>query len=551
MLLKDDKQRLKDTLQLLPENPGVYQYLDEAGNVIYVGKAKVLKRRVAQYFDKDVTGKTKVLVNHIANVETIIVRTEMDALLLENNLIKKYKPRYNIMLKDDKSYPWLCIKKETFPRIFKTRQLKDDGSEYYGPYPSVRVLHTLLELIGEVYPLRTCNNKLSAENIKKKKFKPCLKYHLGKCKAPCIGLQSEEDYQNDINDIRHIISGHISLVIKSLEKEMYDFSEKMEFEKAQLVKNKIDLVRQYKSKSLIVSAHANDYDVFTLSTNNNITFVNYLKIVEGSIVQVHTMEMKKVLDEDDDYMLTMAVSEMRNGHNSEAGEIIVPFEPSIKIEGVKYTVPKSGDKKQLLELSEQNLKFYVMDRQKKLDLVDPERHKTRILTRMMEDLHLSTMPHRIECFDNSNIQGTNPVAAMSCFIDAKPAKKEYRHFNIKTVVGPDDYASMREIITRRYTRVMDENLELADLIVIDGGKGQLNAAVESLKELGLYGKTAVIGIAKRLEEIYFPGDDIPLYLNKNSETLKIIQQIRDEAHRFGITHHRNKRSKEFLKNNKK
>lgn len=547
MLLKDDKQRLSNTLKLLPECPGVYQYFDEEGTVIYVGKAKVLKRRVSQYFDKDISGKTKVLVSKIADVKTIVVNSEVDALLLENNLIKKYQPRYNIRLKDDKSYPWICIKKEPFPRVVKTRNKSEDGSEYFGPYASVRVLRTVLDLITKVYPLRSCSSNLSAENIRKKKVKLCLKYHIGKCKGPCQGLQSEEEYDTTIANVRHIISGNISVVIKDLETRMYEYSDTMQYEKAQEMKEKIDLIKNYQSKSTVLSAKMHNYDVFSIATDNKISFINYIKIVEGAVVQVHTIEMKKILDETDDDMLLMTIADMREKHHSTATEIIVPFEPSIEIPGAKYIVPKAGDKKQLLNLSERNLKYYIMDRQKKLDLVDPDRHKTRILNQMKEDLRMSVEPHRIECFDNSNLQGTNPVASMSCFIDCKPAKKEYRHFNIKTVVGADDFASMREIITRRYTRVLNENLEMPDLIVIDGGKGQLSAALESLDELGLRGKVAIIGIAKRLEEIYFPGDQYPLYLSKDSETLKIIQQIRDEAHRFGITHHRNKRSKSQLK----
>ena len=547
MLLKDDKQRLSNTLKLLPECPGVYQYFDEEGTVIYVGKAKVLKRRVSQYFDKDISGKTKVLVSKIADVKTIVVNSEVDALLLENNLIKKYQPRYNIRLKDDKSYPWICIKKESFPRVVKTRNKSEDGSEYFGPYASVRVLRTVLDLITKVYPLRSCSSNLSAENIRKKKVKLCLKYHIGKCKGPCQGLQSEEEYDTTIANVRHIISGNISVVIKDLETRMYEYSDTMQYEKAQEMKEKIDLIRNYQSKSTVLSAKMHDYDVFSIATDNKISFINYIKIVEGDVVQDHTIEMKKKLDETDDDMLLMTIADMREKHHSTATEIIVPFEPSIEIPGAKYIVPKAGDKKQLLNLSERNLKYYIMDRQKKLDLIDPDRHKTRILNQMKEDLRMSVEPHRIECFDNSNLQGTNPVASMSCFIDCKPAKKEYRHFNIKTVVGADDFASMREIITRRYTRVLNENLEMPDLIVIDGGKGQLSAALESLDELGLHGKVAIIGIAKRLEEIYFPGDQYPLYLSKDSETLKIIQQIRDEAHRFGITHHRNRRSKSQLK----
>lgn len=547
MLIKDDKSRLTNTLKSLPDCPGVYMYIDEDEKVIYVGKAKSLKKRVAQYFDKDVSGKTKVLVGKISDVKTVVVETEIDALLLENNLIKKYQPRYNILLKDDKTYPWICIKKEPFPRIFKTRNKEDDNSEYYGPYPSIGVLRTILDLISKVYQLRTCKYNLSYDNIRKKKVKLCLKYHIGKCKGPCQGLQAETDYNATIENVRHIIAGNISVVVKDLERQMIDFAKELRFEEAQEMKEKVEMLRNYQSKSLIISAKQHDYDIFTITTEGKVTFVNYVKIVEGAVVQVHTIEMKAVLDETDDYMLTRAIAELRIKHNSVANVIIVPFVPSIEIPGAKYVVPKLGEKKQLLDLSERNLRFYIADRQRKLDLVDPERHKTRILATMKDDLRMAVEPRRIECFDNSNLQGTNPVSSMSCFIDCKPAKREYRHFNIKTVAGPNDFASMEEVIKRRYTRVLNENLEMPDLIVIDGGKGQLSAALKSLGELDLIGKVAIIGIAKRLEEIYFPGDDIPLYLNKNSETLKVIQQLRDEAHRFGITHHRNKRSKNQLK----
>ena len=547
MLLKDDRQRLSNTLKLLPECPGVYQYFDKEGNIIYIGKAKVLKRRVSQYFDKEISGKTKVLVSKIVDVKTIIVKSEIDALLLENNLIKKYQPRYNILLKDDKTYPWICIKNEPFPRVIKTRTKINDGSEYFGPYALVKVLHTAMELITNIYPLRTCKNNLSYEKIKKNKIKLCLQYHIGKCKGPCQGLQSAEEYAATITNVRNLISGKLSLVIRDLEDNMMKYAHALEFEKAQEIKEKIELIHIYQSKSLILSAKMNDYDVFSLTTQEDITFVNYIKIIEGAIVQVHTLEMKNVIEETDDDILLLAISEMREKHSSTAKEIIVPFEPSIEIPEVKYIVPKSGDKKELLDLSERNLRYYILDRQRKLDLIDPERHSTRILNTMKDDLHLNEEPHRIECFDNSNLQGTNPVASMSCFIDCKPAKKEYRHFNIKTVVGPDDYASMEEVIKRRYTRVLNEGLDMPQLIIVDGGKGQLHSAMNSLEELGLAHKVAIIGIAKKLEEIYFPGDEIPLYLNKNSETLKIIQQLRDEAHRFGITHHRNKRSKNFLK----
>lgn len=547
MLFKNNINAVNDTLKVLPDSPGVYMYFDEAGMIIYVGKAKSLKKRVAQYFNKDVSGKTKVMVGKIADLKTIVVNTEADALLLENNLIKEHKPRYNILLKDDKTYPWLCIKNENFPRVFKTRNKVDDGSEYFGPYASVRILNTLIDLIAKIYPLRTCRHALTDDNIKKRKYSLCLKYHINRCLGPCVGLQSAEDYNVALKHVRDIITGKLSTVIKNLEIDMYAFADKLEFEKAQIVKEKIELLRQYKSKSLVTSTIVGDVDVFSIASDDTMAFVNYMKIVEGSLVHVNTIEIKKIIDEQSDDLLMTAISELRMRYNSESEMIIVPFMPSIQNENVKYIVPKTGDKKHLLELSERNLRFYILEREKRKDLVDPERHTKRILNTMMHDLRMPVEPRRIECFDNSNLQGTEPVAAMVCFIDAKPAKREYRHFNIKTVVGPDDFASMEEVIFRRYKRVLDEGLELPQLIIVDGGKGQLSSALKSLEALGLDKKITVIGIAKRLEELYYPGDSLPMYLNKNSETLKIIQQLRDEAHRFGITHHRNRRSKAMLK----
>ena len=546
-MFKNNINAVNDTLKVLPDSPGVYMYFDEAGMIIYVGKAKSLKKRVAQYFNKDVSGKTKVMVGKIADLKTIVVNTEADALLLENNLIKEHKPRYNILLKDDKTYPWLCIKNENFPRVFKTRNKVDDGSEYFGPYASVRILNTLIDLIAKIYPLRTCRHALTDDNIKKRKYSLCLKYHINRCLGPCVGLQSAEDYNVALKHVRDIITGKLSTVIKNLEIDMYAFADKLEFEKAQIVKEKIELLRQYKSKSLVTSTIVGDVDVFSIASDDTMAFVNYMKIVEGSLVHVNTIEIKKIIDEQSDDLLMTAISELRMRYNSESEMIIVPFMPSIQNENVKYIVPKTGDKKHLLELSERNLRFYILEREKRKDLVDPERHTKRILNTMMHDLRMPVEPRRIECFDNSNLQGTEPVAAMVCFIDAKPAKREYRHFNIKTVVGPDDFASMEEVIFRRYKRVLDEGLELPQLIIVDGGKGQLSSALKSLEALGLDKKITVIGIAKRLEELYYPGDSLPMYLNKNSETLKIIQQLRDEAHRFGITHHRNRRSKAMLK----
>ncbi len=546
MKLKDNPQELKRILKTLPNSPGVYMYSDEDGEIIYIGKAKSIKKRVQQYFNKDITGKTKVLVSKISTIRTIVVNTELDALLLENNLIKEHQPRYNIMLKDDKTYPWLCIKNEPFPRIVKTRNKVDDGSEYFGPYAYVKMLNTILETIGKIYPLRTCRYQLTEKNIKNKKFNVCLKYHIKKCAGPCVGLQSKEEYDENIKQIRSIIMGHISPVKKLMEEKMMKYADELKFEEAQEIKEKIEVLNSYQSKSSVLSKNNLNLDVFSLTLKNNFYFVNYMKVVEGALIHVHTIEIKNVMDETEDYILTMIIPEMRSKYLSDAKEIIVPFLPSIQIEDVKYTVPKIGEKKQLLELSERNLKFFILEREKKKSLVDPEKNTKRILQTMQKDLKMNVEPRRIECFDNSNLQGTDAVAAMACFINAKPAKKEYRHYNIKTVEGPNDYASMEEIIYRRYSRVLKENLEMPQLIVIDGGKGQLSAAIKSLKKLDLYGKVTIISIAERLEEIYFPGDSIPLYIDKNSETLKVIQHIRDEAHRFGINHHRNKRSKRMI-----
>ncbi|MDR2083550.1 MAG: excinuclease ABC subunit UvrC [Bacteroidales bacterium] len=551
MLLKDDEKYLKTVLKSLPDSPGVYLYSDEDNNVIYVGKAKSLKKRVAQYFNKDIEGKTKVLVSRIASVRTIVVNNEVDALLLENNLIKQYRPRYNVMLKDDKTYPWLCIKNELFPRVIKTRTKVNDGSEYFGPYASVRMLKTLMETIEQLYKLRSCNLRLTKENIKKCKYNVCLKYHIGKCAAPCIGLQSEEDYIKSIKDVRKIINGDISSIMKELEHNMYEHADKLEFEQAQIFKEKIDILRNYQSKSMVAANKNLNADVFSVASDKSTIYINYMRVVEGALIHAHTSEIKKVLDESEEEVLTLMIPQIREQFNSNAKEIILPFHLQIELENIKYTVPKVGDKRNLLDLSRRNLKYYQLEQEKRKSLVDPERHTKRIMQTMMTDLHMNVEPRRIECFDNSNIQGTDAVAAMVCFIDGKPAKKEYRHFNIKTVEGPNDFASMEEVIYRRYKRVLDENLDMPQLIVIDGGKGQLSSALKSLDKLELRNKVTIIGIAKRLEEIYFPGDDIPLYLNKNSETLKIIQQLRDEAHRFGITHHRNKRSKRMLGDTKK
>jgi len=542
-------EHIQSILRTLPDNPGVYQYFDAEGKIIYVGKAKNLKKRVSSYFNKDQhdNGKTQVLVRKIEDIKYIIVDTELDALLLENNLIKKYQPRYNVLLKDDKTYPWICIKNERFPRVFTTRNIVKDGSTYFGPYANGKVMNTVLELIKQLYTLRNCNLNLSSENIKAGKFKVCLEYHIGNCKAPCIGKENEEEYNKTISSIKEIVKGNVHSVARHLKELLQQHVEKLEFEKAQQIKEKLDLLEKYQSKSTVVNPSINNVDVFSIVTDEKFGYVNFFKIVNGSIIQSHTVELKKKLDESPEELLLLAIAELRERFSSDSKEIIIPFEIETEFPGIEFTVPQRGDKKHLLELSERNVEYYRREKIKQESLVDPERHTNRILEQMKKDLRLSVEPKHIECFDNSNFQGDYPVAAMTVFKNAKPSKKDYRHFNIKTVVGPDDFASMEEIIYRRYKRVLEENLEMPQLIVIDGGKGQLSSALESLEKLGLRGKVGIIGIAKKLEEIYFPDDSIPLYLDKRSETLKIIQQIRDEAHRFGITHHRSKRDKGTLK----
>ena len=536
-------------LRTLPENPGIYQFLNKEGEIIYVGKAKNLKKRVSSYFTRDssLTGKVRVMVKKIADIRHIVVDTELDALLLENNLIKTYKPRYNILLKDDKSFPWICIKNEPFPRVFPTRNLVNDGSEYYGPYASGKIMHTLLDLIRQLYPIRTCNLKLTQENIRKGKFKVCLQYHIGNCLGPCENLQSEEDYMKNISSVRDIIKGNLHTVKLRLQELMNEHAKNLEFEKAQIIKEKLETLERYRSKSTVVNPNISNIDVFSLAKSGTLMYVNFIKVVDGAIIQSHTIEIQTRLDETENDVLEVAITEFRQRHASDAMEIIVPMRPDFEIPGVKFTVPKRGDKKQLLELSERNATFFRLERQKQRDLVDPERRTKRILNQIQKDLNLKELPERIECFDNSNTQGTNPVAAVVVFSNAKPDKKEYRHFNIRTVEGPDDFASMYEIVTRRYKRILDEEKPLPQLVIIDGGKGQLNAAYKSLSDLGIHHRMEIIGIAKRLEEIYRPGDPLPLYLDKKSETLKVIQHLRDEAHRFAITHHRKKREKSTIK----
>ena len=541
---------MDDTLQLqlktLPESFGVYQYLDKDQNIIYVGKAKNLKKRVNSYFTKSHTnGKTRVLVKKIHRIKHIVVNSETDALLLENNLIKKYQPKYNVQLKDDKSYPWICIKKERFPRVFMTRRLIKDGSEYFGPYTSVKTVKTLLDLFKELYHLRTCKYDLSADNIQNKKFKVCLEYHLKNCKGPCEGLQSQEEYDDDVKAIRNIIKGNFKESIESFEKMMYEFASNMQFEEAQRIKEKLNILANYQSKSTVVNPTINNVDVFSIVDDESFAYANFLKIANGAIIQSHTTEIKKKLDEDRKELLELFIVEIRQRFQSNSKEIYVPFKVDLG-DDIKVTVPKLGDKKRIVELSERNAKYYRQEQFKQIKIVDPDRHVKRIMAQMKKDLRLTEDPIHIECFDNSNIQGSNPVAACVVFKNGKPSKKEYRHYNIKTVEGPNDFASMEEVVFRRYKRLLSEGESLPQLIVIDGGKGQLSSAVKSLDLLGLRGKIAIIGIAKRLEEIYYPGDSIPLYLDKKSESLKVIQYLRNEAHRFGITFHRNKRSKSAI-----
>ncbi len=533
-------------LKTLPNAPGVYQYFDKDNKIIYVGKAKDLKKRVASYFTKThENGKTRVLVKKIVHIKHIVVNTETDALLLENNLIKKHKPRYNVLLKDDKSYPWICIKKERFPRVFMTRNVIKDGSEYFGPYTSVRTVKVLLDLIKDLYPLRTCSFDLSEKSIEEGKYKVCLEYHLKNCKGACEGLETELNYNESIKEIRNIVKGNFKESLEKFQQVMFDFATKMEFEEAQKIKEKLNLLSNYQSKSTIVNPSINNVDVFSIISDETHGYANFLKISNGSIIQSHTTEIKKKLDESDQELLELFIVEIRQRFNSQSPEIYVPFKVDLG-DQVKVTIPKLGDKKRIVELSERNAKYYRQEQFKQIKIVDPERHVNRIMAQMKKDLRLSEEPKHIECFDNSNIQGTHPVAACVVFKDGKPSKNDYRHYNIKTVEGPDDFASMEEVVYRRYSRLLSENEPLPQLIVIDGGKGQLSSALKSLDLLGLRGKIAIIGIAKRLEEIYYPGDPIPMYLDKKSESLKIIQYLRNEAHRFGITFHRNKRSKSAI-----
>jgi excinuclease ABC subunit C len=545
--LSEKSEALALKVKALPSSPGVYQYLDENGTIIYVGKAKNLKNRVSSYFNKNQENrKTIILVRKIVDLQYIVVETENDALLLENNLIKKYQPKYNIQLKDDKTYPWICIKKEPFPRVFSTRRLVRDGSQYFGPYTNVKVLNTLLQLLKELFPIRNCNFDLSASNIKKNKFKVCLEYHIGNCKGPCEGKESQEEYNEYIQQIANISKGNLNPVFELLTQKMNFHAEKYEFELAQKMKDKMEILDRYRSKSTIVSPTIDKVDVLTLKEDEKSFFVNYLVISNGSIIHGYTTEIKKKLEETKEDIVGFSLPEFRDRFQSDSKEVILEEELDLKIEGIEFFVPQRGDKKQLIDLSLRNVSYYKLEKLKQEKIVNPERHTERILERIKKDFQLTELPVHMECFDNSNIQGTNPVSACVVFKDGKPSKRDYRHFNVKTVVGPDDFATMEEVVYRRYKRLLDEQVSLPQLIIIDGGKGQLSSALKALEKLNLRGKVAIVGIAKRLEEIFFPGDSLPIYLDKRSESLKVIQFMRNEAHRFGITHHRNKRSKTAL-----
>ena len=536
---------LKSLVEVLPDKPGIYQFFDNKGEIIYIGKARNLKKRVSSYFTKTIyqNNKLKILTRKIADIKHFIVKDESDALLLENNLIKKYQPRYNVQLKDDKSFPWICVKNEPFPRVFITRNLIRNGSVYYGPYTSVNMVRTLLELIRQLFPLRTCNYNLTTENIVNQRFKACLEYHLGNCKAPCVGYQTDIEYEESIKYVHQILKGSIFQVIEHLKGLMSEYSGEYKFEQAQIIKDKIRILEKYRSKSTIVNPRIDDIEVYSIAEEDTTAYVNYLRVVNGAIVQAQTFELKKKLDESVQDLLSLAIVEIRQRMGSTAKEIIVPVKTDLHLGNIKFTIPHRGEKKQILDLSERNAKFYMLEKRKRRELTRPEAKIERILRTVMKDLRLKEKPVHIECFDNSNIMGKSPAAACVVFINAKPSKKDYRHFTIKTVKGPNDYASMEEVIYRRYKRILNEKKSLPQLLIIDGGKGQLSAATKSLEKLSLRGKTAIIGVAKRLEEIYFPDDKVPLYIDKNSETLRLIQQIRNEAHRFGIKLHRDKRTK--------
>jgi excinuclease ABC subunit C len=543
-----EKFDYREALKNIPHKPGVYQYWDSEKVLIYIGKAKDLRNRVASYFNKDtqINAKTRVLVSKIRDITFTIVDTEVDAWLLENSMIKKHQPRYNVMLKDDKTYPWIIIKNENYPRIYWTRRIIKDGSKYLGPYASVSMMHTILGLIKETYPLRTCNLNLTRENIEKGKFKVCLEYQLGNCKGPCQDYQSEADYDHNIGEIADVLNGKIGNVVRSLKSDLDKAVSELNFELAHRLKRKQDLLENYQSKSTVVNSSITDVDVFSIASEEKYAFVNFLKVMNGTITQTQTIELKKRLDETDEELLTIAITEFRTRYNSTSREIIVPFDIDLEDAKLKFTVPKLGEKRKLLDLSQKNVMFFKKEKIDQYERLNPEVRTERLLSLMMKDLRMNQLPRHIECFDNSNFQGKYPVSAIVVFRDGKPSKKDYRHFNVKTVEGPNDFATMEEAVLRRYRRVLDEDTGLPQLIIIDGGKGQLSSAMKSLKLLGIDKQVTVIGIAKRLEELYYPGDQYPMYLDKRSETLKVIQQLRDEAHRFGITFHRKKRDKGTL-----
>jgi excinuclease ABC subunit C len=537
----------KTIISLLPDKPGVYQFIDESGIILYVGKAKNLKKRVASYFTKNQTGKTNALLRRTHNIRHIVVDSESDALLLENNFIKKHQPRYNILLKDDKTFPWICIKKEPFPRIFSTRNIIRDGSLYYGPYTSGLMVKTVISLVRQLYQLRTCSYNLTDENIREGKFKVCLEYHIGNCKAPCVGKQNDEDYGENIRQIREILKGNISTVIEHLKNLMNNYSKELRFEEAQKIKEKIEILSRYRSRSTIVSSTIKNVDVFGYAEDTGSAYVNYLKVSHGAVIQAFTIELKSRIDEEKETLLGIGITEIRERLSSDSPEVIVPFKPDILSENITYITPQIGDKKKLLDLATRNAIYYKLEQKKKRAEKTPEARTGKNLEKLKSDLHMPGIPVHIECFDNSNIMGSSPVAACVVFRNGRPSKKDYRHFNIKTVSGPDDFSSMEEIVFRRYRRMIDENHSLPQLVIIDGGKGQLSSAMKSIEKLGLREKVTIIGIAKKLEEIYFPDDSIPIYLDKNSYSLKLIQQVRNEAHRFGISFHRDKRSSEMLR----
>ncbi len=537
---------LRNIARNMPETPGVYLFYDKVGNLVYVGKAKNLKKRVASYFLKSLRGKTKVMMGKVTEIRHTVVESDSEALLLENNLIKRHQPRYNVLMKDDKTFPWICVKEEAFPRVFMTRNVIKDGSVYYGPYTSVVMVRTLLDLIKQLYTLRTCSYNLEEENISAGKYRICLEYHLGNCLGPCEGKQSEKDYNESIRQVKEILKGNIHTVTRYLKEMMKKYAGQLMYEEAQVIKEKLDILDKYNSRSTVVNPRIKDADVFGMDEEEEKIYVNYLKIIRGAVIQTHTVELRKRIEENNSELISLAITELRERHSSSAHEVIVGVMPDIKIENIKYTLPRKGDRKKLLELAERNARVYKIN-QRKTRVKTPEDRSRKNLEKLRTDLHLPSVPVHIECFDNSNIQGSSPVAACVVFRNARPSKNEYRHYNIKTVKGPDDYASMEEVVFRRYRRMLDEDSSLPDLVIIDGGKGQLNAAVKSLENLGIRRKVSVIGIAKKLEEIYFPGDPVPLYIDKNSISLKIIQNLRNEAHRFGISFHRQKRSKGMTK----